>query len=666
MGIKGIYRELGPGRRVSLARLATEHLESSDRPLRLAVDIAIWQFQTQAARGGTNPAIRTLFYRLVRLLGLGIHPIFVFDGPHKPAFKRNRRSGRGDGVTTAMTKRLIRLFGFPVHDAPGEAEAECALLQQKGIVDAVLSEDVDTIMFGCTRTLRNWTAEGVRGPKTPTHVTLYDVNELVAAGTGLDRQGMVADAIEVMEREEMALVKRVSGRRRHHSTDGIPELRVVYVPAEIVKLDMSNEVDEALSIDRHGLALNSDDGFDIAVAGGEDSGGHNRTGAKHIYDPTIPDSVWLPESLVKLSIPLMVEDWEEKQRAKAMRPATNGVSRVKNIKAPQHLGALDQWLQLTRGVAATTAANTVGNTNNRKVKNTTPDFGSEVPSPAHFKRAGEIHDKPNNGLHISQRPSPLRGPANRSKQSGSNGKATAAEPAGHKNPWAYAGSQDMPRITKSQQSSEPTSLPSEPVRPSLARGRASLTTSLPSLVVDLSGSDDDWLPKGKSIGCIDQPSVAGCEQPSFGGGTHAASPDLVHTSLKNTKPKKQTRIDPFVNAPLQGLSASSTLDYVSHWKKSEAIHHVVHDCISPKDVAIISEKPTIGRSPADRKLTERTGGTLSEDNPSTQKRIMPRKSACGFFKIVGIDEEDHSSITLGALKPQRIPIIDLTGDDRPS
>ncbi|TDZ23007.1 Flap endonuclease 1-A [Colletotrichum orbiculare MAFF 240422] len=365
MGIKGIYRELGPGRRVSLARLATEHLESSDRPLRLAVDIAIWQFQTQAARGGTNPAIRTLFYRLVRLLGLGIHPIFVFDGPHKPAFKRNRRSGRGDGVTTAMTKRLIRLFGFPVHDAPGEAEAECALLQQKGIVDAVLSEDVDTIMFGCTRTLRNWTAEGVRGPKTPTHVTLYDVNELVAAGTGLDRQGMVhlsadhrADAMEDMEREEMALVKRVSGRRRHHSTDGMPELRVVYVPAEIVKLDMSNEVDEALSIDRHGLALNNDDGFDIAVAGGEDSGGHNRTGAKHIYDPTITDSVWLPESLVKLSIPLMVEDWEEKQRAKAMRPATNGVSRVKNIKAPQHLGALDQWLQLTRGVAATTAANT--------------------------------------------------------------------------------------------------------------------------------------------------------------------------------------------------------------------------------------------------------------------------------------------------------------------
>ncbi len=58
-----------------------------------------------------------------------------------------------------MGKRLIRLFGFRAHDAPGEAEAEFALLPQRGVVDAVLSEDVDTLMFGCTRTLRSWSAE---------------------------------------------------------------------------------------------------------------------------------------------------------------------------------------------------------------------------------------------------------------------------------------------------------------------------------------------------------------------------------------------------------------------------------------------------------------------------------------------------------------------------
>lgn len=145
--------------------------------------------------GGANPAIRTLFYRLVRLLGLAIHPIFVFDGPKKPAFKRNKRSGRADGVATAMAKRLIRLFGFAYHEAPGEAEAECALLEQQGVVDAVLSEDVDTIMFGCRRTLRNWSAEGTKGSKSPTHVSLYDAAAVAAGKSGLDREGMVLVAL---------------------------------------------------------------------------------------------------------------------------------------------------------------------------------------------------------------------------------------------------------------------------------------------------------------------------------------------------------------------------------------------------------------------------------------------------------------------------------------
>lgn len=94
-----------------------------------------------------------------------------------------------------MAKRLIRLFGFATHDAPGEAEAECALLEQQGIVDAVLSEDVDTIMFGCRRTLRNWSSEGTKGSKTPTHVSMYDAAAVAAGASGLDREGMVLVAL---------------------------------------------------------------------------------------------------------------------------------------------------------------------------------------------------------------------------------------------------------------------------------------------------------------------------------------------------------------------------------------------------------------------------------------------------------------------------------------
>jgi Holliday junction resolvase YEN1 len=60
-------------------------------------------------------------------------------------------------------------------------------------VDAVLSEDVDTLMFGSGVTLRNWTPEG-GSAKTPTHVNVYRAEETLA-GSGLDGQGMVLVAL---------------------------------------------------------------------------------------------------------------------------------------------------------------------------------------------------------------------------------------------------------------------------------------------------------------------------------------------------------------------------------------------------------------------------------------------------------------------------------------
>lgn len=81
-----------------------------------------------------------------------------------------------------------------MHMAPGEAEAECALLQMNGIVDAVLSEDVDTLMFGSGITLRNWTPE-MKSSKTPTHVNLYDAEKTKTGPSKLDREGMILIAL---------------------------------------------------------------------------------------------------------------------------------------------------------------------------------------------------------------------------------------------------------------------------------------------------------------------------------------------------------------------------------------------------------------------------------------------------------------------------------------
>ncbi|KAF1945329.1 hypothetical protein EJ02DRAFT_451631 [Clathrospora elynae] len=194
MGIHGIYKEIGPGKRVALSKLAVDKFEETGRPLRIAIDTSIWLFQIQASKGGTNPALRTFYYRLLRLIALAIHPVFVFDGPNKPPFKRNKRTGPNvASIPEFLAKQLLKQFGYPIHLAPGEAEAECALLQREGIVDAVLSEDVDTLMFGSGITLRNWSPE--KSGNTPTHVNVYDAVETKSGPSGLDREGMILVAL---------------------------------------------------------------------------------------------------------------------------------------------------------------------------------------------------------------------------------------------------------------------------------------------------------------------------------------------------------------------------------------------------------------------------------------------------------------------------------------
>ena len=89
---------------------------------------------------------------------------------------------------------MLKLLGVPYIVAPGEAEAECALLQKEGVVDAVLSEDVDTLMFGCTKLLRNWNGDAARKGPTPTHVDMYDAAQ-IKAEKHMDREGIVLAAL---------------------------------------------------------------------------------------------------------------------------------------------------------------------------------------------------------------------------------------------------------------------------------------------------------------------------------------------------------------------------------------------------------------------------------------------------------------------------------------
>lgn len=461
--------------------------------------------------GGSNPAIRTLYYRLLRLLSVSVQPLFVFDGPHKPPFKRNKRSGHyGGSLSNVLTKQLLRLFGFPFHIAPGEAEAECALLQREGIVDAVLSEDVDTLMFGCGITLRNWSSEDSRGNHSPTHVSLYDAQVTKNGKSGLDREGMIlvalmsggdyitegipgcgikvasqaaragfgkslcqlsrsdaagleawrnklshelrtneskyfrtkhkalevpdnfpnkevlgyythqvvssASKIDKLKRDilwdgeidipglrsfvaetfewtykmgakkfirglapallvhklrlrgerrasgygdliltamnEMELVRDICGKRTHFSTDGMPELRVIYHPADIVGLDLDAEEDFSEDYGRDGLApVNDDDQIEGYVSDEPTASSRSVSPSKRAasaYDPTQPESLWILETIAKVGIPLKVEDYEESLRNPRKLIAAKAAAKKAATKGGMAKGAMDKFVKVSK------------------------------------------------------------------------------------------------------------------------------------------------------------------------------------------------------------------------------------------------------------------------------------------------------------------------------
>jgi holliday junction resolvase YEN1 len=190
-----ILKEISPSKRAALSKLAIDHFTCTSTPLKVAVDISIWSFQVQRASGGSNANIRTLYRRLLNLLRLPLYPLFVFDGPYKPPFKRGKST-----ITYSQydvdkpTKDLLDLFGLPWHVAPGEAEAECANFQKNDVVDVVLSEDSDTLMFGSRYSFLNWSSEEAKGNKAKTHVDVYDDKKLKESH-GLDSDGMILVAL---------------------------------------------------------------------------------------------------------------------------------------------------------------------------------------------------------------------------------------------------------------------------------------------------------------------------------------------------------------------------------------------------------------------------------------------------------------------------------------
>ena len=54
--------------------------------------------------------MRTIFYKITSLLQHPILPIFVFDGPDKPGFKRNQRIAGGFGTSDSRSREFKALL----------------------------------------------------------------------------------------------------------------------------------------------------------------------------------------------------------------------------------------------------------------------------------------------------------------------------------------------------------------------------------------------------------------------------------------------------------------------------------------------------------------------------------------------------------------------------
>lgn len=120
----------------------------------IGVDLSAWLFHARLSVEGSNPILRLIFFRLARLLSLPINAVFVFDGPLRPRVKRGRTVGAKKHPLTGPLMEMIATFGAIGWEAPGEAEAELARMNQEGLIDAVLSDDVDSLVFGAQTVMR--------------------------------------------------------------------------------------------------------------------------------------------------------------------------------------------------------------------------------------------------------------------------------------------------------------------------------------------------------------------------------------------------------------------------------------------------------------------------------------------------------------------------------
>ena len=185
----------------STAPRAIEPLVSSDalKKKRIGVDAPVLLHSARAGQPFGLAYLSYLAERLLWLRSLECPTLFVFDGPAAAAEKQLERTKRAESKAAseqrkelwiarlqenpewdealhcrakvaqyvratvnvgeaerALMKRLIVALGFSWKEAPGEAEQHLALLQVRGHIDEVVTEDSDALVCGARSIIRSF------------------------------------------------------------------------------------------------------------------------------------------------------------------------------------------------------------------------------------------------------------------------------------------------------------------------------------------------------------------------------------------------------------------------------------------------------------------------------------------------------------------------------
>ncbi|NXR94504.1 GEN endonuclease, partial [Hypocryptadius cinnamomeus] len=203
MGVTSLWQILEPVRQpVNVSSL---------RGKTLAVDLSLWVCEAQTVKKMvgvvTKPHLRNLFFRFSFFTSMGIKLVFVMEGeaPRLKADTMSRRNemrygpskkagavGTGRSLFKAMLKECLELLeclGVPWVQAAGEAEAMCAYLNAKGLVDGCITNDGDVFLYGAQTVYRNF-AMNAKDP----HLDSYTMSS-IKEKLGCDRESLIGLAV---------------------------------------------------------------------------------------------------------------------------------------------------------------------------------------------------------------------------------------------------------------------------------------------------------------------------------------------------------------------------------------------------------------------------------------------------------------------------------------